>query len=159
MPQALGVILPQLLPHKEPKTYMIASYVSDAREVMLRYIDVLPEQEVTLVGRRVRAIPIRDRVGLEGSVWTHYVNNRGQYMGSDNKDTKTAILVSSEETLKRLWKDADLRRPEDINRDAARGNDAAGDAPVLTGAPAAPEPRAPRGRAAAPPAPRRGVPR
>jgi hypothetical protein len=159
MPQALGVILPQLLPPKEAKTYMIASYVSDAREVMLRYIDVLPEQEVSLVGRRIRAVSIKDRVGLEGSAWTHYVSPAGRYMGSDNKDTKTAILVSSEETLRRLWKDADLRRPEDINRDAVRGNDAAGDVPVLTGTPGPAEPRAPRGRAAAPPAPQRGMTR
>ena len=42
LPQALDSMLPRLLPPNEVKTYMMATYVSDAREVMLRYVEVKP---------------------------------------------------------------------------------------------------------------------
>ena len=56
-------LLPQLLPLREPKTYLFYSYVADRREVMLRYVDVGREADVTLDGRHIRAIPVADRIG------------------------------------------------------------------------------------------------
>jgi len=111
LPQALDSMLPRLIPPNEVKTYLLATYVTDAREVMLRYVEVKPAQQVTLAGRSFQAIPITDHIGVEGSVTTHYVTASGQYLGSENKDTKIIILPTDHETLARIWPNTILHPP------------------------------------------------
>jgi hypothetical protein len=111
IPQAIGHLLPRLLPLKELKTYLFAIYVSDQQEVMMRYVDVEEERQVTLAGTRFRAYAVKDRIGLAGSVTTHYVTADGKYMGSENKDSNIVILPTDAATLNKLWKNADLSRP------------------------------------------------
>jgi hypothetical protein len=119
IPQALGHLLPRLLPLFEQKGYMFASYVSENREVMSRYVDVEREEQVNLGGKTLRAIPIRDRIGLEGAVTTHYMSPDGAYLGSVNEETKITILPTDRATLLSIWKDADLSRPGDLEEGAA----------------------------------------
>jgi hypothetical protein len=119
IPQALGHLLPRLLPLFEQKGYMFASYVSENREVMSRYVDVEREEQVQLGGKSLRAIPIRDRIGLEGAVTTHYMSPDGAYLGSVNEETKITILPTDRATLLSIWKDADLSRPGDVQEGAA----------------------------------------
>jgi hypothetical protein len=88
--------------------------VPDEQKVVLRYVDVLPEDEVTLAGEKVRAIPITDRLGYEGSVTTHYLSPDGKYLGSVNEDSKITILPTDAPTLEKLWKDVNLSRPENL---------------------------------------------
>ena len=115
LPQALGHLLPRLLPLREPKTYLFAVYVSDQGHVMHRYVDVGSEQEVNLGGQQVRAIPITDRIGLEGSPTVHYISPEGKYLGSVNKESKITILPSDAATLQKIWANhADLTRPREI---------------------------------------------
>jgi hypothetical protein len=112
MPQALGHLLPRLLPTREPKTFLFATYVGDRREVMMRYVDVGTEQEVTVGGQRVRAVPITDRIGLEGSPTIHYIDpSTNKYLGSVNNDSKITILPTDAQTLQTTWANADLTRP------------------------------------------------
>jgi hypothetical protein len=112
IPQAIGHLLPRLLPTREPKTFLFATYVGDRREVMLRYVDVGSEQEVDLAGRRVRAIPITDRLGIEGSPTIHYVDPASnKYLGSVNEDSKITVLPADKEFLQKKWSNADLSRP------------------------------------------------
>ena len=112
LPQAAGHLLPRLLPLNQPKTFMFATYISDSRAVMHRYVDVGTEQEVELAGKRVRAVPISDRVGLEGSPTIHYISLDGKYLGSVNKDSKITLLPTDAVTLQKLWSNkADLTRP------------------------------------------------
>jgi hypothetical protein len=111
IPQALAHLLPRIVPLKEPAKYMFASYVPEKREVMARYVDVGAEQEATIAGRKIEAIPVRDRLGLEGSVTIHYVNAAGQYMGTVSPDSKVEILPSDAATLESIWKNVDLSRP------------------------------------------------
>jgi hypothetical protein len=112
MPQALGHLLPRLLPTREPKTFLFATYVGDRREVMMRYVDVGTEQEVTVGGQRVRAVPITDRIGLEGSPTIHYIDPAtSKYLGSVNNDSKITILPTDAQTLQQKWANADLTRP------------------------------------------------
>ena len=112
LPQAVGHLLPRLLPLSSPKTYMFATFVSDRREVMMRYVDVGTEQEVELAGSRVRAVPITDRIGLQGSATIHYMSPDGKYLGSVNKESKITILPTDAATLQRLWANkALLTRP------------------------------------------------
>jgi hypothetical protein len=118
LPQALGHLLPRLLPLNQPKQYMFATYVEEARAVMNRYVDVGEEQRVTLAGETLRAIPVKDRIGLDGSVTTHYVARNGQYLGSENADTGIQMLPSTEEKLLEIWKDANLTRPADVKEQA-----------------------------------------
>jgi hypothetical protein len=118
LPQALSQLLPRLLPTDQPKKYLFAVYVPEVRAVMHRYVDVGEEKRVNFGGQTVRAVPITDRVGLEGSVTTHYVGVDGKYLGSENPDTGIVVLPSDEATLTGIWKDADLTRPADVKRDA-----------------------------------------
>jgi hypothetical protein len=78
---------------------------------MNRYVDVEPLQKVTLAGRTIRAIPIRDRITIDGPVTTHFLSETGAYLGSEAADSGVAVIPSDEKTLRELWKDADLSRP------------------------------------------------
>ncbi len=116
MPQALGHLLPRVLPLNEPKGYLFAYYVSDAQEVMLRYIDVLQDREVVLNNQKIRAVPVQDRIGLEGAVTTHYLTVRGQYLGSVNEESGITILPTDADTLVKLWTAPELTRPNRIEQ-------------------------------------------
>ncbi len=119
VPQAISQLLPRLLPLGDAKTYMFAVYVSDRRQIMHRYIDVQREREVQLSGRRLRAIPILDKLGLSGIVTTHYVNMEHEYLGSvteyqdaDGKKTVMEVLPSDEQTLRKQWAERLTTQPE-----------------------------------------------
>src|SRR5262249_23525186 len=111
LPQATGYLLPRLLPLDHPDTYMFFTYVSASRKVMARYLDVGQEQDVPIMGKKVRAVLIRDKIGLEGSVTIHYVSPKGAYLGSYNADNKVMILPSDKETLLKLWENPELTAP------------------------------------------------
>lgn len=115
LPQALGQLLPRLLPLNTPNTYMWASYTSEMRNVMVRYVDVLPATTVGLNGKTFRAVPVQERFGLEGSVTTHYIDPDGTYRGSVNEETSITILPADRETILSIWKDANLNRPGDVD--------------------------------------------
>jgi hypothetical protein len=108
LPQALGQLLPRLLSLSEPQTYMFASYVSNQREVMARYVDVLEEQEVDLDGQKVQAVPVKDRIGVEGAATTHYLTPKGEWLGSVSDDGKLMVLPSDADSIRKIWKDARL---------------------------------------------------
>ena len=136
VPQALSHLLPRLLPLEQPKKYLFAVYVPDVRKVMHRYLDVGEEKRVKFNGETVRAVTITDRIGLEGSVTTHYFTAEGRYIGSENPDTDLMVLPSDEKALLELWKDADLTRPADVKNKADGKKDA--DPPPTRGRPSAP---------------------
>ena len=113
LPQALSHLLPRLLPVRSPKTFMFAVYVGDNRKVMHRYVDVGAEQTIDWNGRQVRAVPITDRITLEGSPTVHYMSPEGKYLGSINKDSHVTVLPSDAATLQTIWANkADLSRPK-----------------------------------------------
>lgn len=114
LPQALNHMLGRIVPLNEPKTFLFASWVSEQGEVMKRYIDVEAESYVTIDGKRVRAVPIKDRIGIEGSPTTHYMSPDGRYLGSIAAESKIVILPADKSTIEKLWKDADLRRPGEV---------------------------------------------
>jgi hypothetical protein len=144
-PQALSHLLPRLLPLDQPRKYVFAVYVPDVRKVMHRYLDVNEEKRVKFNGETVRAVTIGDRVGLEGSVTTHYFTADGRYIGSENPDTGVMVLPSDEKNLLELWKDADLTRPADVKPT---------DKPLAAGAGATVAPAAQSGQPAPGPAQR-----
>jgi hypothetical protein len=115
LPQALGQLLPRLLPLNTPNTYMWGSYISEMRNVMARYVDVLPATTVALNGQTFRAIPVQERFGLEGSITTHYIDPNGTYRGSINEETKVMILPADRATILSIWKDANLNRPSVVD--------------------------------------------
>lgn len=114
LPQAVAQLMPRLVPLSRPSGYLFATYVPDVREVMMRYVDVKPEQKVTFAGQTIRAVPIYDRLGLDGSVTIHYMSPEGAYIGSENKDQKLVVLPSDAATLTGIWKNANLTRPEGV---------------------------------------------
>ncbi|MDW8262609.1 MAG: hypothetical protein RMJ35_08790, partial [Phycisphaerales bacterium] len=116
LPQALNHLLCRLVDLNEPKTFLFASWISDRGEVMKRYIDVGAETTVTLDGKKLRAIPIRDRVGYEGSPTVHYMSPDRRYLGAVNEESRITILASDKATLERIWKNADLTRPGVVER-------------------------------------------
>jgi len=113
IPQAVGSMLPRLVPLKRPITYLFQSYVTDQHEVILRYVDVGFEKAVQLGGKTVRAIPISDRVRLEGVPTIHYMSPDGAYLGSVNEEAKITILPTDKATLEKIWANRlDLKRQE-----------------------------------------------
>jgi hypothetical protein len=123
LPQALSHLLPRILPIDAPRAYMFATYVSDQGEIMSRYVDIGRPVDVTLApgAPTLHAIPIKDRIGLEGSVTTHYVSADGKYLGSVNDDSKITILPSDRETILKLWSNANLTRPAEPANNGAGG--------------------------------------
>ncbi|MDB5328815.1 MAG: hypothetical protein JWM57_4384 [Phycisphaerales bacterium] len=115
LPQALGVMLPRIVPLDNYTGYLFATYASDNRQIMLRYVDVQPEAPVKLDGQEIRAIGVAEHIGIAGSVTTHYVTRRGQYLGSLNADTKLEILPSDKATLEGIWKTLDFTPPAKKN--------------------------------------------
>ncbi len=114
IPQAVAHLLPRLVGANPSKQYLFATYVPDVREVMMRYVDVLPEQNVTFAGQSVRAIPVQDRFGIDGSITLHYMSPEGAYLGSENKDQKLLVLPSDAVTLSNIWRNANLTKPEGV---------------------------------------------
>lgn len=116
LPQALGSILPRLLPLRTSTGYLFATYNSDNRQVMLKYVDVGLEQTVSLNDKTHLAIPITERLGSDGPRTVHYVSSDGNYLGSINQQMKIKILPTTREELMRLWKDANLSKPSDVKQ-------------------------------------------
>lgn len=102
LPQALGQMLPRLLPN-DPAQYLFAFYVGGQRNVMGRYVDVLETREVELDGQTYRAVPISDRIGVDGIPTTHYVTRQGQWLGSVSEDSKSIVLPTDLATLEKTW--------------------------------------------------------
>jgi hypothetical protein len=151
LPQAVSHLLPRLVPVNEPKAYMFMIYVPDVREVMMRYVDVLEVTKIEFNGKTIRAVPVNDRLGLEGPVTTHYVSPDGKWLGSDSKDTGITAIPSDEETLLKLWQDANLTVPDAPEK---KGDQAEVDAAALDAD--EPKPRQAKGpRAVQRPAPKR----
>jgi hypothetical protein len=123
--------------------------VGDAKAVMHRYVDVEALQKVTLAGRSIRAIPIRDRITADGPITTHFVSETGKYLGSESKDSGIAILPTDEKTLREQWKDANLTPPAEMKQ-AAPTPEAPPFGPSLPGARKGSAPVLPQGRPLAP---------
>ncbi|HET6246358.1 MAG TPA: hypothetical protein VFE47_01570 [Tepidisphaeraceae bacterium] len=116
--QALAHLLPRLLPLDRPQKYLFAVYVSDSQQVVMRYMDVLPEQIVVFNGQQMRAIPIKDRLGLEGAVTMHYMSIEGNYLGSENREQKLVLIPTNDATIRQIWSQANLTRPDGVERGA-----------------------------------------
>jgi hypothetical protein len=114
LPKSIDHLLPRLVPLTEPKGFMFATYVNDQKEVIRRYVDVGKPGQFTLGGKTIHAVPVNDRVGLEGSVTTHYMTPEGEYLGSVNVDSKITILPTDKATLEKMWKNVNLTRPSDV---------------------------------------------
>jgi hypothetical protein len=102
LPQALAQLLPRLLAN-EPGKYMFSFYVSGEQKLMRRYIDVDSPRDVTIDGNTVRAVPISDRIGVDGIPTIHYVTRDGEWLGSVNEDQKVSVLPSDETMLTDIW--------------------------------------------------------
>lgn len=114
IPQAIGSMLPRLLPLHRAQTYMFQSYVSEEHQVVHRYVDVGFEKDVQFHGQTIRAIPVSDRIRIEGTPTIHYMSLTGKYLGSVNEEAKLVILPTTKGELEKIWKDANLSKQEPI---------------------------------------------
>jgi len=116
--QAIRHLLPRMLPLQTPCKYMFLSYVSENREIMVTYAEVQAPREVTIDGHILQAIPVQYRVGLEGTPTTYFIGADGRYLGSETlfkvqgKESSIRIIPSDEATLTKLWKTAQLQKPQ-----------------------------------------------
>lgn len=126
LPQAMTTLLPRLVPLNHQTGYLFASYNSESRQVMMRYVDVGAETDAVIDGKKVRAIPVVERLGLEGSPTTHYMSAKGAYLGSINAASKVEILPTDRATLVRLWegRGLNLNAPEAVTTDAPKPENA-----------------------------------
>jgi len=127
IPQAFSFILPEILPLK-PKPYMFATFVPNSPEnstsasagnVMARYIEVLPIQHIKFHGQEFDAVPITDKITLDGPVTTIYMSIDGKFLGntttitSGDKTTTVDVLPTDSQTLSHLWSRPDLSGPSE----------------------------------------------
>jgi len=115
LPQAIGAMLPRLVPTSEAKGYLFMWWVSAEQEIIYRYIDVEPEKNVTFNGRQMRAAVVTDRIGLEGDPTFHYISPEGRYLGSHCPATGITMVACDMQTLTRLWPGAVIARPHVLN--------------------------------------------
>jgi hypothetical protein len=120
IPQAIGHLLPRLLPLGEQRGYLFACWVANEAEVKLRYVDVGKQKEVTFGGQKLQVIPVTDRLGYDGAPTVHFMTMSGKYLGSestslDANGTRTVLTVMPTDaaTLTGLWRNADLSAPGD----------------------------------------------
>jgi hypothetical protein len=111
LPAAISSMLPRLVPLNEARGYLFGVWVPSEQEVIYRYIDVEAPREVTFGGQQVRAVAIRDRIGLEGEPTFHYLLPNGSYLGSITPSTSLTIVATDIQTVTRLWPDARIVRP------------------------------------------------
>ena len=75
-------------------------------------------REVTIDNRIYMATPVQYRVGLEGVPTTYYIGKDGKYLGSetfytvDGRQSVIRVLPSDEATLLKLWRGAQLSKPQ-----------------------------------------------
>jgi len=124
VPQAYSYILPRILPLK-PKKYMFATFVpgdvnnAATGNVMSRYMEVLPLEHVKFHGGEFDAIPITDKITLDGAVTTYYISLDGKFLGSTstftagNNSSTIEVVPTDSDTLERLWPHPDLSPPVD----------------------------------------------
>ena len=125
IPQAFSFLLPEMLPLK-PKKYMFATFVPNSPEnssspntgnIMARYVEVLPIEHVKFRGEEFDAVPITDKITLDGPVTTIYMSTEGKFLGSTtnittgDKITTVEVLPTDSQTLDRLWSRPDLTAP------------------------------------------------
>jgi hypothetical protein len=113
----MGQMLPRLLPNDKEK-YMFAFYVSNQKNVMARYVDVDAATDVVLDGQQVHAIPISDRIGVDGITTIHYVSRQGEWLGSVNEDSKLQVLPTDAGTLANIWKNFAVCQVPPVPEDA-----------------------------------------
>ena len=125
VPQAFGFLLPEILPLK-PKSYMFATFVPNSPEnssaatsgsVLARYVEVLPIQQVKFRGQEFDAVPVTDKITLDGPVTTTYLSIQGKFLGSTttvtegDKTTTVEVVPTDSETLGHIWNRPDLSAP------------------------------------------------
>ncbi|MEM6313155.1 MAG: hypothetical protein AAF743_03665, partial [Planctomycetota bacterium] len=104
LPQAYATLLPRLVPKDRPQTFLFAQWIPDRGEIMLRYIDVLPPEDVRLGRGMVTGIVVEDRIGLEGSTTRHVFHpDTGRYLGSTNPEAKLLLLPATQEEVEAVW--------------------------------------------------------
>ena len=112
LPTALGQMMPRLLPLDYSTSYLFATYNGGNRKLMMRYVDVVPEQAVKIDGKTLRGVGVSERIGMSGSITTHYFTRSGEYLGTVNKDTRVEVVPTDRATLLATWKDANLTEPQ-----------------------------------------------
>jgi hypothetical protein len=116
IPQAIGAMLPRLVPYTEPKGYLFLVWVGSERELIKRYIDVEPARTETFNGSTDRMIVVKDRIGLEGEPVLHYFSASGKYLGNFNKSSGVSVVGSDQQTMARLWPNATFARPQVLDK-------------------------------------------
>lgn len=110
-PQAFAQLLPRMVPLQQAKTYLFAVWSTQAREVMLRYIDVAPLRDHWWNGKRQQVVKITDRMGLEGMPTEHYFSPDGAFLGSFNHASGITVLPTDVTTIRRLYPGVEESRP------------------------------------------------
>jgi len=127
VPQAFGFLLPEILPLK-PKTYMFATFVPNNPDsspsaaignVMARYVEVLPIRHIKFRGQEFDAVPITDKITLDGPVTTFYLSIDGKFLGSTasipagDLTTTLEVVPTDAQTLGHIWNRPDLSAPNE----------------------------------------------
>ena len=114
--QAISAMLPRLLPLTEAKGYLFLVWVGSERELIKRYLDVEPLRTETFAGQTIKAIVVKDRVGLEAEPTFHYFTVDGRYLGNFNKANGVTMVSSTQQSMAQLWPNTTFARPQVLDK-------------------------------------------
>lgn len=116
--ECMNELLPRMVAGNDARGLMFLSYVSQQQSLMLRYIDVMGMQKVSIDHTPQEAYVIAERIGLTGQPVMHYVSLNGQYLGSmskqklsDGSESVFWTLPTDAESIRQRWPDAQLSLP------------------------------------------------
>lgn len=121
LPAAEAAMIHRLIDFREQKGYLFLVWVPSEQQLINRFIDVGPLQEVKLDGKTVPAVVIKDRISLEGDPTFHYLSPTGQYLGSFAPATGMLVLPAQLQQLNQLYPNSKITRPSTLDT-AGSGN-------------------------------------
>ena len=99
LPDALAMVLPQLVDLKKKTTYAFATYTSAANDFDMRTLTVVGPEKITIAGRQVEAIRTNERTAADEEPAKLYINSEGVLLRMETADglimetaTKSAII-------------------------------------------------------------------
>ena len=111
VPQAAEHLLPRLVAPYGERTYMVAVYAPDRRQVWNQYVDVgVPRRMAPPGGGGERSIiPVSVRRGLGGPATEHFVDAETfEWLGDRNDETGVTKWPTTREELAAVWADTPM---------------------------------------------------
>ena len=113
LPAAVDHLLPRIVARWGEKTYLVAVYNPEKREVFQQYVDVGPLAQETVNGQRRTVRAVTTRMGLGGKPVRHFVDPETYaWLGSVDEGAGVSVWPTDRQTLQQIWSNPELTAPD-----------------------------------------------